>query len=266
MLTIIGCGNSNRMDDAVGVVVANRLREYISSKPNPNIRIFDAGTAGIDVMLQARGSQKLVIIDANQSNSEPGTVFKVPGSELENLPQPSYNLHDFRWDNALYAGRKIFKDEFPKDVTVYLIEAGDVSFGLELTPAVADAAEKVVAEIQERVIAPTATESERETMSSSEPVTIHIRNKSVYLENSVCETYFKNLDGIVLQIRESKLIIMPIRQSGAGGLLLKILNSDGDRIINAHEFFRENGLDEKMDKTVSALWDSAQAGLVVDLG
>lgn len=152
MLTIIGCGNANRTDDAVGVVIANRLRENMAAHPNPQVRIFDSGTAGIDVMFQARGSQKLVIIDANQSNSEPGTVFKVPGSELENLPQPSYNLHDFRWDNALYAGRKIFKEEFPKGITVYLIEAGDISFGLELTSAVAQAAQKVAAEIQKQII------------------------------------------------------------------------------------------------------------------
>ena len=59
----------------------------------------------------------------NRHKSEPGAIFKVPSSELEALPEASYSLYDFRWDNALKVGRKIFREDFPKDVTVYLIEA-----------------------------------------------------------------------------------------------------------------------------------------------
>ncbi|MEC4818785.1 MAG: hydrogenase maturation protease [Scytonema sp. PMC 1069.18] len=133
MLTIIGCGNLNRSDDAVGVIIAQRLQQYLAQHPHPNVCVYDCGTAGMEVMFQARGSTKLIIIDASSSGSEPGAVFKVPGKELEALPESSYNLHDFRWDHALVAGRKIFKEDFPEDVTVYLIEAENLGFGLELS-------------------------------------------------------------------------------------------------------------------------------------
>ncbi|AFY43970.1 hydrogenase maturation protease [Nostoc sp. PCC 7107] len=153
MLTIIGCGNLNRCDDAVGVIIAQRLQQYLATNPHANVRVYDCGTAGMEVMFQARGSKKLVIIDASSTNSEPGAIFKVPGKELEALPEPSYNLHDFRWDNALAAGRKIFQDDFPEDVTVYLIEAANLSLGLELSPVVRHSAdlvfEKVVAIIRQ---------------------------------------------------------------------------------------------------------------------
>jgi Ni,Fe-hydrogenase maturation factor len=56
-------------------------------------------------------------------------------------------LHDFRWDHALAAGRKIFLDDFPQDVTVYLIEAANLDFGLDLSPAVQHSAELVLAEL-----------------------------------------------------------------------------------------------------------------------
>jgi hydrogenase maturation protease len=101
----------------------------------------------MEVMFQARGSKKLIIVDASATGSDAGAIFKIPGRELEALPEPGFNLHDFRWDNALAAGRQIFKDEFPQDVIVYLIEAANLGFGLELTPAVRDAADSVVAEI-----------------------------------------------------------------------------------------------------------------------
>ncbi|BAZ26159.1 hydrogenase maturation protease [Kalymmatonema gypsitolerans NIES-4073] len=147
MLTIIGCGNLNRSDDAVGVLIAQRLQQYLAQHPHPHMRVYDCGTAGMEVMFQARGSKKLIIIDASSTGAEPGAVFKVPGKELEALPEPSYNLHDFRWDHALAAGKKIFKEDFPEEVTVYLIEAENLGFGLELSPVVQHSADLVFEEI-----------------------------------------------------------------------------------------------------------------------
>ncbi len=139
MLVVIGCGNSNRCDDAVGVRVVQRLLAAGLRRAGA-VEIFDAGTSGMDIMFQARGADRLVIVDACTSGSEPGAVFEVPGTELENRPVPSYTLHDFRWDHALYAGRQIFGDAFPRDVTVFLVEAKDLGFGLDLSAPVARAA------------------------------------------------------------------------------------------------------------------------------
>jgi hydrogenase maturation protease len=147
MLTIIGCGNLNRSDDGVGVIIAQRLQQYLIKQPNPNVRVFDCGTSGMEVMFQARGSKQLIMIDASSTNSQAGAVFKVPGSELEALPEPDYNLHSFRWDNALAAGRKIYQHDFPREITVYLIEAANLNFGWELTSIVQHAADLVFDEL-----------------------------------------------------------------------------------------------------------------------
>ncbi len=142
MLVVIGCGNPNRSDDGVGVIVAQKLLAQ-SLPPGAPVKIFDAGTSGMDVLFQARGARKLIIIDASSSGSDPGAIFEVPGAELENRAAPSFTLHDFRWDHALYAGRRIWADDFPSDVSVFLIEAQTLAFGLELSPLIAAAAEKV---------------------------------------------------------------------------------------------------------------------------
>jgi len=114
------------------------------------VRLLDAGTDGMTVVLAARGCRTLIIVDACQSGSEPGTVFEMPGAELRQMYRPSLNLHDFRWDHALHTGRSLYAD-FPKDVVVLLIEAADVGFGLELSPQVASAVETVKARIEELV-------------------------------------------------------------------------------------------------------------------
>lgn len=155
MLSIIGCGNSNCSDDGVGVYVVQQLEKKLGNSIDSDaVRIYDAGTAGMEVMFQARGSNALIIIDANKSGSEPGSVFEVPGEVLANCHQPSFGLHDFRWDHALYAGKQIYKEDFPQDIQVFLIEAEKLELGLSLSDVVKAAADRVVDKIVARLTAP----------------------------------------------------------------------------------------------------------------
>jgi hydrogenase maturation protease len=153
MLAIIGCGNPNRQDDGFGSMVIARLMALARSHDWPDVRIFDAGLDGMAVMFAARGAKALIVIDANVSGSEPGTIFEVPGAELAHAHEAGFSLHDFRWDHALHAGRKIFGREFPDDVTVYLVEAERLGLGMELTPRVAAALEPVVARVVAQIAA-----------------------------------------------------------------------------------------------------------------
>jgi hydrogenase maturation protease len=151
MIAVIACGNANRRDDGAGPEVMRALRAGTLGHKGPDVRLLDAGTDGMAVMFAARGCRSLIVVDACRSGSEPGAVFEVPGEELLRRYEPSLNLHDFRWDHALHAGRSIYGEDFPKDVVVLLIEAADVGFGLELSPQVAGAAAKVAARIEELV-------------------------------------------------------------------------------------------------------------------
>ena len=68
---------------------------------------------------------------------------EVPGEELEDGDGPPLGTHEFRWDHAIAAGRRIFRDDFPTDVTVILIEAETLALGVGLAPRVETAAAKV---------------------------------------------------------------------------------------------------------------------------
>jgi hydrogenase maturation protease len=150
-LAVIGCGNLNRSDDGVGVVVARRLRRWLDDAPRAGVAVFDAGTGGLEAMFQAKGAASLIIVDACKSGSQPGSIFELPGRDLAKWPARAFSLHDFRWDHALYAGEAVFGGAFPRDVTVYLIEAASVALGLQLSPAVSDAADQVVERLKARI-------------------------------------------------------------------------------------------------------------------
>lgn len=150
-IAVIGCGNPNRGDDGAGPEVIRLLMERTAAARPAGLRLLDAGTDGMGVMFAARGCKVLIIVDACKSGSEPGAVFEVPGAELEAPPKESFNLHDFRWDHALFAGRRIYGDDFPSDVTVFLIEAERLAFGVGLSPAVDAAVRTVAGRIREIV-------------------------------------------------------------------------------------------------------------------
>ncbi|RUX01396.1 hydrogenase maturation protease [Mesorhizobium sp. M8A.F.Ca.ET.059.01.1.1] len=141
MIIVIGCGNMNRQDDGVGIEVIRALRQR--DLEGPEVKLLDAGTDGMSVMFAARGCTTLIVVDASKTGVTPGAIHEVPGAVLERPYVPGLNLHDFRWDAALYAGRQIFREEFPKDVTVFLIEAAELGFGVGLSDDVAASARQV---------------------------------------------------------------------------------------------------------------------------
>jgi hydrogenase maturation protease len=188
LIAVIGCGNPARSDDGFGAAVVRRLAPLedriayglrrTSDSADPSLRSFrslgqepdspgsarsrrsgprlvvrDAGTDGMAVMFAARGCSSLIIVDACRSGAAPGALFELPADAVAAPHRPSLTLHDFRWDHALYAGRAMFAAEFPADVTVLLVEAASVAFGVELSPAVAAAVDKAVARIAELLAA-----------------------------------------------------------------------------------------------------------------
>lgn len=148
MLAVIGCGNAARSDDAAGVEVLQRLRARIGSADD-RLQLIDAGTAGMEVMFKVRGADRVIIVDACRSGSEPGAVFRVPGSEIQTPTQHSFTLHGLRWDHALYAGCQMYGKNFLRDVEVFLIEVQSIDFGLGLSEPVERGVERVVSEIEQ---------------------------------------------------------------------------------------------------------------------
>lgn len=141
-LIVIGCGNPVRGDDGVAMEVMRRVRAARPALPE-GVELIDAGTAGMDVMFRVRHARRVVIVDACRSGSEPGAIFRLPGREAMTPAEHGFSLHGLRWDHALYAGTRMFGDDFVDRTEVLLIEAARLDFGLELSAPVQAAAARV---------------------------------------------------------------------------------------------------------------------------
>lgn len=148
-VVVVGCGNLLRGDDGVGPII---IRELWEEGLGELVTLVDGGTAGMDVGFKLAGATAAILIDASRTGSQPGTIFRVPGEVLENLPPVSgFQSHAFRWDHSLAFSRWLLGDNYPKSVSVYLIEAMDLEIGAMLSDPVVKAKEAVKAEIRKQL-------------------------------------------------------------------------------------------------------------------
>ncbi|OIN59422.1 hydrogenase maturation protease [Arsenicibacter rosenii] len=147
---IMGFGNPVRSDDAVGCYVIDQLQnENVASG---SVSLFDMGTAAFEVLFKLQGHERIIIVDAVLNTGEPvGTLYKVPAAEVEAaiIDDPMVFLHSLKWDQALSYARKILRETYPEDITVYLIAVENTRLDIELSGPVKEAGDRVVGYIRE---------------------------------------------------------------------------------------------------------------------
>lgn len=146
---VIGCGNLLRGDDAAGPVLIRRM--WQRGLPD-GVHCADGGTGGMDVAFQMRGVPHVILVDACRTGQPPGTLYEIPGEQVEELPPiEGINLHSFRWDHALAFGRWLLKEDYPEKITVYLVEGAEFEISEGLSSPVDAAVDRLVDRIFARL-------------------------------------------------------------------------------------------------------------------
>lgn len=93
---------------------------------------------------------------------------------------------------------------------------------------------------------------------------IKIGRGNIYIPRETHAAYFKNIEAVALLPHENGVLLIPLIINSAGGLLLKIKNLNGDRIVHAQEFFRYNGyLEDFVERNYQVRWESERAALLI---
>lgn len=95
--------------------------------------------------------------------------------------------------------------------------------------------------------------------------TITVAKGNIHIPRDTCEAYLKGVEATALLPHDEGILIYPLIPDSAGGLLLKIRNLHGDRVIHAQEFFRNNDYVESSEEThCSIRWITERAALLVE--
>lgn len=151
---IIGCGNRFRNDDGAGVEAVRRLRDLVGDRAE----VIEAELAGLDVLDLMEGAQAVIVIDAARSGRPAGTIHRLDAAAAS-VPRGLFphSSHALNAADAIELGRALGR--LPPCLIVYGIEAGDVTAGCTLSPAVALALESLVPQVVHDVQELTCTRS-----------------------------------------------------------------------------------------------------------
>lgn len=142
---VVGLGNDIASDDGVGIHVA-RLLEARSAGRN-DVEVLALPWAGFSLLDTLRGRRRAVIVDCLVTGEHPpGTVVRLSENDFRGSVRLN-SFHDISFPTVMALGRRLGW-EMPDEVAIWGIEAGDaVSFGEQLSPPVAAAADRVADEI-----------------------------------------------------------------------------------------------------------------------
>jgi hypothetical protein len=96
---------------------------------------------------------------------------------------------------------------------------------------------------------------------------VRIVRGSIYLDRELYELYLARSTSLAALWREGQAWLLPLQSDSAGGLILKIRNLQGDRVVHAPEFLGSAGFDaDAAARDVPVRWVSAMAGLLLEIG
>ena len=96
---------------------------------------------------------------------------------------------------------------------------------------------------------------------SQETMQIRLRQRRLYFPRAVYKTYFAGGGTVILLRKEQDLLVLPVRHAASGGYMLKIRNQAGDRVVDAGDFFRDQGLDDYAEWEGTHSWSETSGGL-----
>ena len=149
-LLVIGVGNRDRGDDAVGPIVCDRIGQL--GLPDVDTIVFEGSV--LDLPIHWSATDRVVIVDAAEPAGQPGRTTTVDGLAMRLVAPGAVSTHTIDVGAAIELARALGR--MPGELSIIGIEGAEFEFDAPLTRLVQQSAERVVAAINRRVARPVA--------------------------------------------------------------------------------------------------------------
>jgi len=151
---VVGLGNTYRSDDAVGLIVAEKLKGRVGG----NVEVVEHGGEPIDLLQLWEGYQKVILVDAVTGGKSPGTIHRF---DVHQDPIPAGIIHFSTHQMSLPATIELARtlEKLPQFLLVFGVEAGSFSAGISISPEVKRASEILINQITSELNALQSTDS-----------------------------------------------------------------------------------------------------------
>jgi hydrogenase maturation protease len=165
---VLGLGNLVHSDDGLGVHAIQSLTN--DPRIPPDVVLMDGGTQGLNLLAHISAFQRLLVIDALDVGETPGTVLRLEGKALKNLPgKPS--VHQLGFADLLVALELL--GESPEEIVLLGVQPLSTEWTTELTPPVREALEPLLDAVVEQLKAWSGGDSEMEVNAIPQSTQAH---------------------------------------------------------------------------------------------
>lgn len=150
-IVVLGVGNVLLTDEGVGIRAVEELSKM--RFPEDKVEFIDGGTEGYGLIAMIEGAERLIVVDAVDARSEPGTIYRftpedVLPDENEKKPSARWSLHDVGLIDALQLAK--FVGNYC-DTILFGIQPKTLEWGMELSPEIAAKLPRLVELVAEEI-------------------------------------------------------------------------------------------------------------------
>ncbi len=145
-ILIIGVGNLYRHDDAVGLLIARRLKNLNDER----LAIMEQNGDGLSLMETWKGWNYAILVDAVSSGQAPGTIHYINANEKP-IPSKffSCSTHNMGVAEAVELSRSF--EQLPQYLGIFGLEGKDFSHGEGLSEEMEKGMEQAMKRICEKI-------------------------------------------------------------------------------------------------------------------
>jgi hydrogenase maturation protease len=138
-IVVLGLGNILRSDEGLGVWAIKRLAG--DSRMAGHVSLVDGGTLGLELLSYAAGADRLLVIDCIDRDQEPGTVIRLNGADLREVPRGA-SVHELGLVDLLGAMRLMGRE--PPETVLMGVQPATLELGIELSPPVSAGLDRLI--------------------------------------------------------------------------------------------------------------------------
>ncbi len=125
---VLGLGNLVHSDDGLGVHAIQRLSE--DPRVPSDAVLMDGGTQGLNLLPHIAAFQRLLVIDALDVGELPGTLVRLEGNALRNLPGKA-SVHQLGFADLMVALELL--GELPEEIVLLGVQTLSTEWGIDLS-------------------------------------------------------------------------------------------------------------------------------------
>ncbi|UCG15951.1 MAG: hydrogenase maturation protease [Phycisphaerales bacterium] len=132
-------GNILLRDEGVGVRVVEAMERL---ELPPEVELFDGATAGLDLVDVLADRCKVIVIDAIDGDSKPGTVLRLTPEDVAPQEDRGVSLHEIGLLETLMVARQL--GVAPQETIIFGVKPHDVGCGLDLSAEMARLVPRII--------------------------------------------------------------------------------------------------------------------------